>query len=197
MPVPTPTSVTFFPTAADFRAWLAANHTTAADLWVGYYKKGTGRPSITWPESVDQALCFGWIDGVRKSLDGESYAIRFTPRRPGSTWSEVNLKRGFELIDAGLMQPAGLAAFGTRDDAKTGQYSYERAQPLDPAYEAEFRADAAAWAYWQAQPPHYRQGATHWVMSAKREATRRKRLANLMADSAAGRWIALYRRQSA
>jgi len=196
MPAPTPTDVHFFPTPADFRAWLAANHTTAAELWVGYYKKGSGRPSITWPESVDQALCFGWIDGVRKSLDGESYAIRFTPRRAGSTWSEVNTKRAFELIDQGLMQPAGLAAFAVRDEDKTAaQYSYEaRRQPLDPAYEAEFRADAVAWDYWQVQPAHYRHGATHWVMSAKREETRRKRLATLVADSAAGRWIALYRR---
>ncbi len=196
MPAPTPVDVRFFPTPADFRAWLAANHTTAAELWVGYYKKGSGRPSITWPESVDQALCFGWIDGVRKSLDGESYAIRFTPRRAGSTWSEVNTKRAFELIDQGLMQPAGLAAFAVRDEDKTAaQYSYEaRRQPLDPAYEAEFRADAVAWDYWQVQPAHYRHGATHWVMSAKREETRRKRLATLVADSAAGRWIALYRR---
>ncbi len=196
MPAPTPSDVRFFPTPADFRAWLAANHTTAAELWVGYYKKGSGRPSITWPESVDQALCFGWIDGVRKSLDGESYAIRFTPRRAGSTWSEVNTKRAFELIDQGLMQPAGLAAFAVRDEDKTAaQYSYEaRRQPLDPAYEAEFRADAVAWDYWQVQPAHYRHGATHWVMSAKREETRRKRLATLVADSAAGRWIALYRR---
>lgn len=196
MPAPTPTDVHFFPTPADFRAWLAANHTTAAELWVGYYKKGSGRPSITWPESVDQALCFGWIDGVRKSLDGESYAIRFTPRRAGSTWSEVNTKRAFELIDQGLMQPAGLAAFAVRDEDKTAaQYSYEaRRQPLDHAYEAEFRADAVAWDYWQVQPAHYRHGATHWVMSAKREETRRKRLATLVADSAAGRWIALYRR---
>lgn len=196
MPAPTPSDVRFFPTPADFRSWLAANHTTAAELWVGYYKKGSGRLSITWPESVDQALCFGWIDGVRKSLDGESYAIRFTPRRAGSTWSEVNTKRAFELIDQGLMQPAGLAAFSVRDEDKTAaQYSYEaRRQPLDPAYEAEFRADAVAWDYWQVQPAHYRHGATHWVMSAKREETRRKRLATLVADSAAGRWIALYRR---
>ena len=197
MPALVPTDIRFFPTPADFRAWLAANHATAAELWVGFYKKSSGRLSITWPESVDQALCFGWIDGIRKRIDDEGYTIRFTPRRSGSTWSEVNIKRAFELIDEGLMQPAGLAAFGVRDDTKTEQYSYERSQPLDPTYEAEFRAEPAAWAYWETQPPHYRKGASHWVMSARREDTRRKRLATLIADSAAGRWIALYRRSEA
>ena len=188
-------NVVFFESPADFRVWLAANHAAAAELLVGYYKKGTGRPSMTWPESVDQALCFGWIDGVRRRIDDESYLIRFTPRRRGSNWSLVNTKRALELIEEGLMQPAGLAAFETRDPARTDEYSYEsRSQGLDEAYEAEFRADAAAWAYWEAQPPHYRQGASHWVLSAKREETRQKRLATLIADSAAGRWIALYRR---
>lgn len=198
MPAPVPSDIRFFPTPVDFRAWLAAHHTTAAELWVGYYKKGSKRPSITWPESVDQALCFGWIDGIRRRIDDESYTIRFTPRRPGSIWSEVNTRRAFELIDQGLMQPAGLAAFGVRDVEKTKLYSYEsRAQPLDPSHEAEFRANFAAWAFWEAQPAHYRQGATHWVASAKREETRRKRLGTLIADSAAGRWIALYRRSEA
>ena len=186
---------TFFETPAGFRAWLAANHATAGELWVGFYKKGGGRPSITWPESVDHALCYGWIDGIRKRIDDERYVIRFTPRRRGSMWSAVNLKRVTELIEQGLMQPAGLAVYGERDPDKAAQYAYERSHPtLDAAYEAEFRADAAAWAYWEAQPAHYRRGATHWVMSAKREETRRKRLATLMADSAAGQWIALYRR---
>lgn len=185
----------FFESPAAWREWLAANHDTAAELWVGYYKKATGRPSITWPESVDQALCFGWIDGVRRRIDDESYMIRFTPRREGSTWSLVNTSRALELIQEGLMHPAGLAAFEVRDPGRTEEYSYERrSQKLDEAYETEFRADAAAWAYWEAQPPHYRRGAAHWVMSAKREETRQKRLATLIADSAAGRWIALYRR---
>lgn len=185
----------FFPSPADFRAWLDANHATAAELLVGYYKVGTGRASMTWPESVDQALCYGWIDGVRRRIDDESYMIRFTPRRRGSNWSLVNIRRALELIEQGLMQPAGLAAFEARSLARTDEYSYEsRPQGLDEAYEAEFRAAAAAWAYWEAQPPHYRKGAAHWVMSAKREETRRKRLATLIADSAAGRWIALYRR---
>ncbi len=116
----------FFAAPADFRAWLAANHATAGELWVGFYKKATGRPSITWPESVDQALCYGWIDGLRKSLGDESYAIRFTPRRPGSNWSAVNLKRVAELIELGQMQPAGLAVYDGRDPAKAEQYAYER-----------------------------------------------------------------------
>lgn len=185
----------FFETPTHFRAWLEANHAAAAELWVGYYKKGTGRPSMTWPESVDQALCFGWIDGVRRRIDDERYMIRFTPRRPGSNWSLVNIRKAQELIEQGLMRPAGLAAFEARDPDKSEEYSYEnRPQGLDEAYETEFRANAAAWAYWAAQPPHYRKGAAHWVMSAKREETRRKRLATLIADSAAGRWIALYRR---
>jgi len=185
----------FFETPAGFRAWLAANHATAGELWVGFYKKGSGRPSLTWPESVDEALCYGWIDGLRRRLDDVSYIIRFTPRRPGSTWSEVNTRRAAELLAAGQMQPAGLAAYEARDLDKTRLYSYEaRHQPLDSAYEADFRADAAAWAYWEAQPAHYRHGATHWVMSAKREETRRKRLATLIADAAAGQWIAVYRR---
>jgi uncharacterized protein YdeI (YjbR/CyaY-like superfamily) len=185
----------FFETPAHFRAWLEANYASAGELYVGYYKKGTGRPSLTWPESVDQALCFGWIDGIRRRIDDESYMIRFTPRRRGSNWSLVNTKRALELIEEGLMQPAGLAAFDLRDPDRTDEYSYEnRPQGLGEEYETQFRADAAAWAYWEAQPPHYRKGAAHWVMSAKREETRQKRLATLIADSVAGRWIALYRR---
>ncbi len=191
----TQVDILFFETPADFRAWLAANHATAAELLVGYYKKGTGRPSMTWSESVDQALCFGWIDGIRRRIDDESYMIRFTPRRRGSVWSMVNTKRALELIEEGLMQPAGLAAFEIRDVSKAEEYSYEaRPQGLDAAYEAEFRANQQAWTYWEAQPPHYRRGAAHWVMSAKREETRQKRLATLIADSEAGQWIALYRR---
>ncbi len=186
---------TYFATAADFRAWLAANHDKATELLVGFYKVGSGRPSLTWPESVDQALCYGWIDGIRRRIDDESYSIRFTPRRRGSTWSLVNTRRALELIEQGLMQPAGLAAFEIRDPARTDAYSYEnRPQGFDAPYEAEFRANAAAWTYWEAQPAHYRRGSAHWVMSAKREETRQKRLATLIEDSAAGRWIALYRR---
>ncbi len=188
--------VEYFGTADDFRAWLAANHEAAAELLVGYYKKHTGRPSMTWAESVDQALCYGWIDGIRRRIDDESYSIRFTPRKRGSNWSLVNIKRALELIELELMKPAGLAAFDARDPAKAGEYSYENRPPgLDEAYATHLRANAAAWAYWEAQPAHYRRGAAHWVMSAKREETRQKRLAALIDDSEAGRWIALYRRE--
>jgi uncharacterized protein YdeI (YjbR/CyaY-like superfamily) len=184
----------FFPTPADFRAWLEANHATATELLVGFYKVGSGRPSITWPESVDQALCYGWIDGIRRRVDDQSYTIRFTPRRRGSTWSLVNTRRAMELIEQGLMQPAGLAAFEARDPARTAEYSYEnRPEGLEATYEAQFRANPAAWTYWEAQPAHYRRGSAHWVMSAKREETRRRRLAILIADSAARRLIGLYR----
>src|ERR687893_671488 len=132
--------VHFFETPAEFRAWLEANHETAAELWVGFHKKATGRPSITWPEAVDQALCFGWIDGIRKSIDESSYTNRFTPRRRGSTWSAVNIKRVGELTELGLMQPAGLKAFEERDEKKAQLYSYERAESkLDEAYERQFR----------------------------------------------------------
>ena len=187
---------TFFPTPANFRAWLAANHATESELLVGFYKKATGRPSITWPESVDQALCYGWIDGIRRRIDDESYSIRFTSRKRGSNWSLVNIKRALELIELELMEPAGLVAFDARDPAQAGEYSYENRPPgLTEAYEINLRANAAAWAYWEAQPAHYRRGAAHWVMSAKREETRQKRLATLIDDSEAGRWIALYRRR--
>jgi uncharacterized protein YdeI (YjbR/CyaY-like superfamily) len=194
MPTLQPSNVHYFPTPDDFRAWLDAHHATAAELWVGYYRKGSGRTNLTWQESVDQALCYGWIDGIRQRIDDLSYANRFTPRRKGSNWSAVNRKRAAELIEQGLMQPAGLVAYEARDN-KEQEYAYEgSAHALDAAYEAEFRAAADAWAYWEAQPPHYRRGASHWVMSAKREETRQRRLETLIADSAAGRWIALYRR---
>jgi uncharacterized protein YdeI (YjbR/CyaY-like superfamily) len=187
--------VTFFETPAAFRAWLTEHHDRARELWVGFHKKGTGRPSITWPEAVDQALCFGWIDGVRKRIDDASYAIRFTPRQPGSIWSAVNVKRAGELAELGLMQPAGLAAFAARDEAKTNRYAYEqRAAALDEAAERQFRANAAAWAFFEAQPPSYRRAAIWWVVSAKKEETRRKRLAVLIEDSAQGRRLAMLTR---
>lgn len=184
--------VTFFATAADFRAWLEANHDQETALQVGYYKVGTGKPSISYKESVDQALCFGWIDGVRNSIDAESYTIRFTPRKPRSIWSAVNIRRVAELTEMGLMHPAGLKAFTERDPAKANQYSFEqKTDPtLPPEYEAQFRANAAAWAHFQSRPPSYRKPAIWWVISAKQEATRLKRLATLIEDSAAGRKIA-------
>jgi uncharacterized protein YdeI (YjbR/CyaY-like superfamily) len=182
---------TFFATPDQWRAWLARHHATAGELWVGFHKRGTGRPSISWPESVDQALCYGWIDGVRKSLGAESYAIRFTPRRPGSTWSKVNLKRVEELEGLGLMHPAGRTAHAARTAARSGIYAYEQraAARFSPEQERAFKRNRKAWAYFQAEAPWYRRTATWWVVSAKREETGAKRLATLIADSAAGRRI--------
>lgn len=187
---------TFFSTPSEFRAWLEEHHETAQELWVGFYKKGTGKPSITWPEAVDEALCFGWIDGIRKSVDADSYANRFTPRKPRSTWSAVNIKRVGELTELGLMRPAGLKAFEKRTEQRSETYSYEQRNNvrLDEAYEQQFRANEAAWDFFQAQPPWYRRTATWWVVSAKKEETRQKRLATLIEDSQHGRHIAELRR---
>ena len=181
----------FFSSPADFRAWLEEHHAQASELWVGFYKKASGRPSITWPEAVDQALCYGWIDGVRKSVDADSYANRFTPRRARSTWSAVNLRRAQELIDAGLMRPAGLAAFEQRAEARSGVYSYEQRHEatLGDDFERQFRANEPAWAFFQTQPAWYRRAATWWVVSAKKEETQRRRLATLIEDSARQRTI--------
>ena len=185
----------FFPTPADWRAWLEKNHESETELWVGFYKKGTGKPSITWPESVDQALCFGWIDGVRKTIDAESYVIRFTPRRRGSIWSNVNIRRAGELVSTGLMQAAGKRAFDARDPAKSGIYSFERTKPakLPPAVKKVFMANKGAWKFFQSQPPGYRAIVTNWIITAKQEATRDRRLATLMKDSAEGKRIAQLR----
>lgn len=182
--------VRFFPTPAAFAQWLRRHHRTERELWVGYYKKGTGRPSLTWPESVREALRFGWIDGVRHSIDAESYRIRFTPRRPESRWSNINIRTAEELIAEGLMEPAGLAAFQARTAHRSGVYTYE--QPPGDAearVERELKRNRKAWAFFQAQPPWYRRTTARWVMSAKREETRQRRLATLIADSARGRPI--------
>jgi uncharacterized protein YdeI (YjbR/CyaY-like superfamily) len=185
----------FFTRPEDFRRWLAAHHQSAKELWVGFHKKGSGRPSITWPESVDEALCFGWIDGIRRSLDADSYVIRFTPRKPGSTWSSVNTRRATALLRSGRMRPAGRRAFEARDPEKSGIYSFERAAAtLSAAAEARFKANAKAWAFFQSQPPGYRRTAVHWVSSAKQEATRERRLDTLIADSEAGLRIGPLRR---
>lgn len=185
----------FFASADDFRSWLAENHDVVGELWVGYWKKSTGVPSLTWPESVDEALCYGWIDGVRKSVDGDRYKIRFTPRRPRSIWSAVNLKRVPELIEAGLMEAPGMAVYEARDPERTNQYSFERENAkLTEEQEAAFRANPDAWAFFQSQPPGYRKLVTHWVTSAKRESTRARRLARLMEDSANGLRIKEMRR---
>jgi len=186
---------TFFPTAAVFRHWLAEHHDSERELWVGFYKKGTGRPSITWPESVDEALCFGWIDGLRKSIDGEAYMIRFTPRRIGSIWSRVNLERVAVLIQEGRMTPGGIAAYEARDPEKTDRYSFEQdTLRLSREQEREFRRHPEAWAFWKAQPPGYRKQATGWVVGAKREETRARRLETLIEDSANGLRIKELRR---
>jgi uncharacterized protein YdeI (YjbR/CyaY-like superfamily) len=176
----------FFATPARFRAWLEKHHAMAGELLVGFYKRGSGRPSITWPEAVDQALCFGWIDGVRKRIDDVSYTIRFTPRKPSSTWSAINIRRMGELTKLGLMQPAGTHAFGHRSEAKSAIYAYEQreAARLDPAAEKTFRANKRAWTFFQSRAPWYQRTATHWVVRAKKEETRAKRLATLIEDSA-------------
>ena len=193
--MPEPTDVAFFARPEDFRAWLEDHHDRARELWVGFHRKGSGRASITWPEAVDEALCFGWIDGVRKRLDETSYTNRFTPRKPGSTWSAVNLRRVEDLAAAGRMRPAGLAALAARPADRTGTYSYERESArLDAASERRFRGEPQAWGFFQAQPPGYRRTATWWVVSAKREETRQRRLGELIADSAAGLRIKLLRR---
>jgi len=177
----------FFPTPADFRVWLTEHHGSAVELWVGFHKKGTGKPSITWPESVDQALCFGWIDGIRKSLDADSYVIRFTPRKRGSHWSNVNIKRIGVLVEQGQVADAGLRAFEARSETNSGRASFEQEVVELPAeYLDLFRANAAAWEFFSAAPPGYRKTVTWWVISAKREETRRKRLARLIDDSANG-----------
>jgi uncharacterized protein YdeI (YjbR/CyaY-like superfamily) len=187
---PSPIEPLFFETQAAFRRWLRTHHKTATEVWVGYYKKAAGTPSITYLESLDEALCFGWIDGIRKSIDGERYMNRFTPRRRGSNWSLVNVRRVQDLIAAGRMQPAGLAAYEARDEKKTGVYSFEnRPASFTPELTAMFRKQAAAWRFWEAQPPGYRRLMIWFVMSAKKDDTRRRRLERLMAESAAGRRI--------
>jgi uncharacterized protein YdeI (YjbR/CyaY-like superfamily) len=179
----------FFKTPAAFRAWLEKNHDRQTELWVGYYRKSSGRASITWQESVDEALCFGWIDGVRKRVDEVSYTNRFTPRKKRSNWSEINLRRVQDLIAEGRMTPAGLQVYESRDAERPAKYSFEQrnAPAFDPDLEARFRRNRKAWEFFQAQPPGYRRLATFWVVSAKREETRLRRLATLIADSAARR----------
>lgn len=181
----------FFATPDAFRTWLVANHETADELLVGYFKKGTGHPSITWPESVDQALCVGWIDGVRRRIDDERYSIRFTPRRARSIWSAVNIRRFGELDEAGLVLEAGRRAFAKRTEDRSAIYSHETTtEPaLSPEAEERFRANEVAWAYFSARAPSYRRAAIHWTTSAKKSETRKRRLERLIADSAAGQLV--------
>jgi uncharacterized protein YdeI (YjbR/CyaY-like superfamily) len=175
----------FFKTPAAFRKWLAANHHKAKELQVGFYKKGSGKLSITWPESVDEALCFGWIDGIRRNIDDESYLIRFSPRRPESIWSAVNVRNVERLIKEKRMMPAGLRAYEQRKEYRSGIYSYEQrpAELVEP-YASQFRRNKAAWKFFQAQPPYYRKTMTWFILSAKTEETRLKRLKILIEASA-------------
>ena len=180
--------VTYFASPAAFRRWLAKNHAIAKELWVGFHKRGTGTPSLTWPQSVDEALCFGWIDGIRKRVDDDRYTIRFTPRRPTSIWSAINIARVKELQKQRRMTPAGLAAFAKRDEKKSAIYSYEnRPRTLSPEYEKELRKNARAATFFDALPPAFKKLMAFYVMSAKKEETRRTRLAKLIAASAAGK----------
>ncbi len=179
----------FFEDAASFRAWLEAHHETAPELLLAYRRRGSGLPSITWPESVDVALSFGWIDGVRRGVDETTYTIRFTPRRPRSIWSAVNVRRFGELDAEGLVADAGRRAFAARREDRTAVYTHEQSvlPTLDDVFEARFRTETpAGWAWFEGQPPYYRRQAAHWVMSAKRPETRERRLATLIADSTAG-----------
>jgi uncharacterized protein YdeI (YjbR/CyaY-like superfamily) len=189
----------FFATGAQFRAWLAEHHDTAAELLVGFWKVGSGKPSMSWSESVDEALCFGWIDGVRRRRDDESYTIRFTARRAGSIWSAVNVAKVETMASDGLMMPAGLAAFAARRADRTGVYSFEQGGDavlaLSADEEARLREVPGAWEHFSAQPGSYRRAVVHWLHSAKRAETRTRRLEQLVADSAAGRQIAQFRRR--
>ena len=181
-------AITFFKTSTEFRKWLKQNHAKATELLVGFYKKHSGKAGITYPQALDEALCFGWIDGVRKSVDESSYTIRFTPRKPGSNWSGVNIKRVGELTQLGRMQPAGLKIFAERDHKKSGVYSYEtRPQQLEGHYAEIFQANKPAWDFFQTQAPSYRRTGTWWIISAKQEETRLRRLAKLIEISAQGR----------
>jgi uncharacterized protein YdeI (YjbR/CyaY-like superfamily) len=181
----------FFATAGELRQWLERNHASATELLVGFYKRGSGKPSITWQELVDEELCFGWIDSVRQGIDEVSYSNRLTPRKARSTWSAINIARAKELIRLGRMRPAGLKAFERRTDERSAIYSYEQRKKarLDPEAERSFRANKKAWAFFQAQAPGYRKTAIWWVISAKREETRQKRLTTLIGDSQNGRTI--------
>jgi uncharacterized protein YdeI (YjbR/CyaY-like superfamily) len=188
--MPTPTKVTYFPTPAHLRKWFRANHAKAAELWIGYYKKDSGKPSITWPESVDEALCVGWIDGIRKTLGPDRYTIRFTPRRETSIWSAVNIARVKALTDEKRMRPEGLKAFAGRRENRSGIYAYEqRRDRLEEPYAGLLVKNKAARDFFEAQPPGYRKVIGWWIVSAKTEETRMKRLKKLIELSAKGKRV--------
>lgn len=180
-------TATFFAKQSDFRKWLKKNHKKETELLVGFYKVDSGKPSMTWSQSVDEALCFGWIDGVRKSIDKDSYQIRFTQRKPTSIWSAINIKKIEELTKQGLMQPAGLASFEKRKEAKSRVYSHEKEEvSFTENFEKQFKANKKAWAYFQSLAPSYKKTSIHWVITAKQEATQLKRLHQLIEDSEKG-----------
>jgi uncharacterized protein YdeI (YjbR/CyaY-like superfamily) len=187
---------TYFRAPSEFRAWLKKHHATADELWVGFYKKGSDMPSITWSEAVDEALCFGWVDSIRRSVDDERYTNRFTPRKPTSNWSEVNVRRVEELTRQRRMRAPGRKAFEARQPRKSGTYSYEQRYDvrLSPELERRFRARKRAWAWFRDQPPSYRSTALYWVMSAKKPETHERRLSTLIQDSAVGRKVPPLRR---
>lgn len=181
----------FFPSPAAFRAWLECHHGPTRELLVGFHKRHTGRPSLTWPQSVDEALCFGWIDGVRRRIDDATYTIRFTPRKLGSIWSAVNLRRARALVKEGRMRPAGLKVFQERDRKKSGLYSFEQRRTirLPPRFARLLRANPKAWNFFRSQAPWYQRTASFWIVSAKQEKTRLSRLSQLIACSARQRLI--------
>ena len=184
--------VQHFKSASDFREWLETNHAGVRELWVGFFKNASGLGGLTYAEAVDEALCFGWIDGLKKRVDDCSYTHRFTPRKSKSTWSRINIQHAERLKKAGCMRPAGLAAFAARDPKRSGVYSFENApRKLALADEQRFRADKTAWDFFRQQPPGYRRTAIWWVLSAKKFETRARRLAQLMADSREGRRLGL------
>jgi len=177
----------FFAKPSEFRKWLKANHKKETELVVGFYKVGSGKPGLTWSQSVDEALCFGWIDGVRTSIDEDSYQIRFTQRKSSSTWSTLNIKKIEQLTQQGLMQPAGIAAFEKRKEARSNIYSHENEETeLAPAFEKQFKSNKKAWTYFQSLAASYKKLSKHWVMGAKQEATRVKRLQQLIKESEEG-----------
>ena len=181
----------FFRASGDFRRWLEKNFDKAPELWIGFYRKDSGKGGMTYHEALDEALCFGWIDGIRKKLDEVSFTNRFTPRTPKSIWSNVNIARVDELTRAGLMQPSGIAAFNAKHSARAGVYAFEReTAELQPQMKARFKKNKAAWEYFEAAPPYYRKIASWWVISAKREETREKRLAHLIECSSRGTRLA-------
>jgi uncharacterized protein YdeI (YjbR/CyaY-like superfamily) len=182
-----PAEIRYFRSAAEFRTWLGRNHDKVSELWIGFYKKGAPKSGITYAEALDEALCFGWIDGVRKTVDDISYTNRFSPRKAKSIWSRVNLNHVARLLSENRMAPPGLAAYEARHEARMDRYSYEQSgSDWDPALLKQLRANRKAWSFFQAQPPYYQRTVKWWVMSAKREETRQSRMDRLIRDSAAG-----------